>query len=37
MKKLLTIVMLFGVMGGYAQNTPNYATSTQTWVFGTQL
>ncbi|MDR0581509.1 MAG: fibrobacter succinogenes major paralogous domain-containing protein [Prevotellaceae bacterium] len=32
MKKFLTIIMLCGVIGGYAQNTPPYAASTNTWV-----
>jgi uncharacterized protein (TIGR02145 family) len=36
MKKILTIIMLFGVICGYAQNTPRYAASTKTWTFGTQ-
>jgi hypothetical protein len=36
MKKILTIIMLCGVMGGYAQNTPPYAASTKTWTFGNQ-
>jgi hypothetical protein len=34
--KILTILMLCGVIGGYAQNTPPHAASTQTWTFGTQ-
>jgi hypothetical protein len=32
----LTILMLFGVICGYAQNTPPHAASTKTWTFGTQ-
>jgi uncharacterized protein (TIGR02145 family) len=36
MKKLLTIIMLCGVVCGYAQNTPRYAASTQTWEIDTQ-
>jgi uncharacterized protein (TIGR02145 family) len=32
MKKILTIIMFCGIIGGYAQNTPPYAASTQTWV-----
>jgi uncharacterized protein (TIGR02145 family) len=36
MKNFLTILMLCGFMGSYAQNTPRYAASTQTWVFGDQ-
>jgi hypothetical protein len=31
MKELLTIIMLCGVCYGYAQDTPPYAASTQTW------
>jgi hypothetical protein len=34
MKKFLTIIMLCGICYGYAQNTPPYASSTQTWNFG---
>jgi uncharacterized protein (TIGR02145 family) len=36
MKKIVTIIMLCGVMSGYAQSTPPYAASTQTWKFGGQ-
>jgi hypothetical protein len=36
MKKILTIIMLCGVVGSYAQNTPRYAASTRTWTFGNQ-
>jgi hypothetical protein len=36
MKKTLTIIMLFGVMCGYAQNTPPHAASNKTWTFGNQ-
>jgi hypothetical protein len=36
MKKTLTILMLCGVVGGYAQTTPPYAASTKTWVIGEQ-
>jgi hypothetical protein len=36
MKKILTIIMLCGVMSGYAQKTPPYAASTKTWTFGDQ-
>ncbi|MDR3350202.1 MAG: fibrobacter succinogenes major paralogous domain-containing protein [Prevotellaceae bacterium] len=36
MKKILTIIMLFGVCYGYAQNTPRYAASAKTWKFGNQ-
>ena len=36
MKKTLTIIMLCGVISGYAQNTPHYAASTKTWTFGRQ-
>ncbi|MDR3351255.1 MAG: hypothetical protein LBN98_06430 [Prevotellaceae bacterium] len=36
MKKILTIIMLFGVCCGYAQNTPPHAASTRTWTFGNQ-
>jgi hypothetical protein len=34
--KILTIIMLCGVWGGYAQTTPRYAASALTWVFGSQ-
>jgi hypothetical protein len=36
MKKVLAILMLCGVIAGYAQNTPPFAASTKTWVFGDQ-
>jgi hypothetical protein len=36
MKNLLTIIMLCGVVGGYAQSTPPHAASTNTWTFGAQ-
>jgi hypothetical protein len=36
MKKLLTIIMLCGAVGGYAQNTLPHAASTHTWTFGEQ-
>jgi hypothetical protein len=32
MKTILTIIMLCGVMSGYAQSTPPHAASTRTWV-----
>jgi hypothetical protein len=32
MKKILTILMLCGVMNSYAQNTPPHAASKKTWV-----
>jgi hypothetical protein len=35
-KRLLTLIMLCGMMHGYAQNTPPHAASTRTWTFGTQ-
>jgi hypothetical protein len=34
MKKILTIIMLCGVMSSYAQNTPPHAASTKTWMLG---
>jgi hypothetical protein len=37
MKKIVIIIMLCGVYYGYAQNTPPYAASTQTWAFGPQI
>jgi hypothetical protein len=36
MKKNLTILMLFGVVYAYAQDTPPHAASTMTWTFGEQ-
>jgi hypothetical protein len=36
MKTIFTIIMLCGVVGGYAQSTPRYAASTRTWTFGNQ-
>jgi hypothetical protein len=36
MKTIFTIMMLCGVMCGYAQNTPPHAASTRTWTFGEQ-
>ena len=36
MKTIVTIIMLCGVLGGYAQTTPPYAASTKTWTFGEQ-
>jgi hypothetical protein len=36
MKKSLTIIMLCGFISCYAQNTPPYAASAQTWTFGNQ-
>jgi hypothetical protein len=36
MKTIVTIIMLCGVLGGYAQTTPRYAASTKTWTFGEQ-
>jgi hypothetical protein len=35
--KILTILMLFGVIGGYAQYTPPHAASTKTWTFGNYI
>jgi hypothetical protein len=37
MKKILIILMLCGVCYSYAQDTPRYAASTKTWVFGYQI
>ena len=34
MKTIVTIIMLCGVLGGYAQTTPRYAASTRTWTVG---
>jgi hypothetical protein len=36
MKKIFTIIMLCGVVCGYAQNTPSNAASTIIWVIGEQ-
>jgi hypothetical protein len=35
-EKKITIIMLCGVISGYAQNTPRYAASTTTWKYGEQ-
>jgi hypothetical protein len=37
MKKISTIIMLCGVVSGYAQKTPPNAASTKTWTFGEQI
>jgi uncharacterized protein (TIGR02145 family) len=37
MKNILTIIMLCGVMSGYAQNTPPHAASKKTWIVGKQI
>jgi hypothetical protein len=34
--KILFIIMLCGVICGYAQKTPTHAASTKTWTFGNQ-
>ena len=36
MKTIVTIIMLCGVLGGYAQTTPRFAASTKTWTVGKQ-
>ena len=36
MKTIVTLIMLCGVLGGYAQTTPRYAATTKTWTVGTQ-
>jgi hypothetical protein len=36
MKKLITLIMLCGLVSAYAQNTPPHAASTATWVIGDQ-
>jgi hypothetical protein len=36
MKKIFTIIMLCGVVGSYAQNTPPNAANTIIWVIGEQ-
>jgi hypothetical protein len=35
-KKVLTIIMLCGIISSYAQNIPRYAATTETWNFGGQ-
>jgi uncharacterized protein (TIGR02145 family) len=32
MKRILTVIMICGVINGYTQNTPPHAASTNTWV-----
>jgi hypothetical protein len=37
MKSIFIVLMLCGIMRGYAQNTPPHAASTRTWTFGEQI